>query len=88
MFPSLAETVLIENMMFLFSVKEVFDLFQAFSLIAKNGGGEYCASSMTYGILETDQILDSYKVWYNSGPANVTYKLTEWKFQFSRKYNV
>ena len=39
MFPSLAETVLIENMMFLFSVKEVFDLFQAFSLIAKNGGG-------------------------------------------------
>ena len=38
MFPSLAETVLIENMMFLFSVKEVFDLFQAFSLIAKNGG--------------------------------------------------
>ena len=39
MFSSLAETVLIENMMFLFSVKEVFDLFQAFSLIAKNGGG-------------------------------------------------
>ena len=38
-------------------------------------------------MLELYQIMNPFDYWANSGPENVTYKLTKWKTYFSRKSN-